>query len=90
MPIVWFLFPEVAGKPLEASPLLFSSDSVLVSANMKEYDRMMDEAGGNIAIASRRLLDDVDRENSEPEKGNVLPIKEGQSTIDVDEISAQS
>jgi MFS family permease len=90
MPIVWFLFPEVAGKPLEASPLLFSSDSVLVSANMKEYDRMMDEAGGNIAIAARRLLDDVDRENSEPEKGNVLPIKEGQSTVDVDEISAQS
>jgi MFS family permease len=72
MPLVWFLFPEVAGKPLEAVTLLFSADSVLVRDNVREYERMMDQAGGDVAVATRRLLDSVDRENGEPEKGQAM------------------
>ena len=59
-PIVWFFYPEVAGKSLEEINLLFTSDSVLVSNNMMEYERRVDQAGGNVAIAARKLLDEVD------------------------------
>jgi hypothetical protein len=45
--------------------LLFASPSLLVSANKAEYDRMIDEAGGNIAVAERRLFDSVDVEVKE-------------------------
>ena len=60
MPIVWFFYPEVAGRSLEEVNLLFTSESLLVSENMKEYHRSVAEAGGNIAVAARRLLDEVD------------------------------
>ena len=60
MPFVYFLYPEVSGRSLEEIDLLFTSDSVLVSKNMAEYDRRIAEAGGNIAVAARRLLDEVD------------------------------
>ncbi|KAJ5791961.1 uncharacterized protein N7503_007939 [Penicillium pulvis] len=60
MPLVWFFYPEVAGRSLEEINLLFTSESLLVSKNMAEYHRRINEAGGNIAVASRRLLDEVD------------------------------
>jgi MFS family permease len=60
LPIVWYFYPEVAGKSLEEINLLFTSDSLFVSENMKEYQRRLDEAGGNVAVAARRLLDEVD------------------------------
>ena len=60
MPIVWFLYPEVAGRSLEEMNLIFTSESLLVSENMKEYNRRVAEAGGNIAVAARQLLDEVD------------------------------
>jgi MFS family permease len=60
MPLVHFFYPEVAGRSLEEVNLLFTSDSQLVSKNMKEYHRRIDEAGGNVAVAARRLLDEVD------------------------------
>lgn len=60
MPLVYFFFPEVAKLSLEEISLLFTSDSLLVTENMKEYDRRLDEAGGNVAVAARRLLDEVD------------------------------
>jgi len=60
MPLVWFFYPEVAGRSLEEVNLLFTSESLLVSKNMKEYHRRVDEAGGNVAVAARRLLDEVD------------------------------
>lgn len=60
MPLVWFCCPEVAGRSLEEVNLLFTSESRLVSKNMQEYHRRVDEAGGNIAVAARRLLDEVD------------------------------
>lgn len=60
MPIVWFLFPESAKRSLEEMNLLFTSESLLVSANMREYRRRIDDAGGDIAVASRVLLDEVE------------------------------
>ncbi|KAK4094074.1 hypothetical protein Purlil1_1565 [Purpureocillium lilacinum] len=60
LPIIWLFYPEVAGRSLEEVSLLFTSDSPLVSRNMKEYHRRIDEAGGNVAVAARRLLDEVD------------------------------
>jgi hypothetical protein len=42
--------------------LLFAADSILVSENKREYDRMVSEAGGNIAVAERRLFESVDAE----------------------------
>ena len=59
MPIVWFFYPEVAGRSLEEVNLLFTSESLLVSKNMEEYHRRIGEAGGNVAVAARMLLDEV-------------------------------
>lgn len=60
MPLVWFFFPEVSKKSLEEINLLFTSNSLLVSKNMEEYERRLAEAGGDVAVASRQLLDEVD------------------------------
>ncbi|KAK1248654.1 hypothetical protein MKX08_006874 [Trichoderma sp. CBMAI-0020] len=59
-PIVWLVFPELANRTLEEISLLFTSDSLLASENMKEYHRRIGEAGGNTAVAARQLLDEVD------------------------------
>jgi len=59
-PIIWYIYPEVAGKSLEEINLLFTSDSLFVSANMKEYYRRLDEAGGNVALAERKLFEELD------------------------------
>lgn len=64
MPIIHFFYPETAGRSLEEVDLLFTSDSPLVSRNMAEYDRRLAEAGGNIAVAARKLLDEVDGETN--------------------------
>ncbi|KAF4332807.1 sugar transport STP1 [Fusarium beomiforme] len=60
MPLIWFFFPEVSQKSLEEINLLFTSNSLLVSENMKEYHRRLAEAEGDVAVASRQLLDEVD------------------------------
>lgn len=60
MPIIHFFYVETAGRTLEEITLLFSADSPFVSANMAEYHRRIAEAGGNVAVAARRLLDEVD------------------------------
>ncbi|KAA6415066.1 MAG: Sugar transporter STL1 [Lasallia pustulata] len=60
MPIIWFIYPEPANKTLEEVNLLFTSDSLLVGKNMADYRRLVDEAGGNITVAERRLLDSID------------------------------
>lgn len=65
MPIIWFMYPEPANKTLEEVEFLFISYSLLISKNMAEYRRLVDEAGGNIAVAERRLLDSVDAEFAE-------------------------
>ncbi|KAL4731037.1 hypothetical protein ACLX1H_003079 [Fusarium chlamydosporum] len=60
MPLIWFFFPEVSQKSLEEINLLFTSNSLLVSENMKEYHRRLDEANGDVAVASRLLIHEVD------------------------------
>lgn len=59
-PVIWLIYPELANRTLEEISLLFTSDSLLASENMKEYHRRIDEAGGNTAVAARQLLDEVD------------------------------
>ncbi len=59
-PIIYLFYPEVANKTLEEIDLLFTSNSLLVKKNMQEYNRRVAEAGGNVAVAARRLLDEVD------------------------------
>lgn len=90
MPIVWFFYPEVAGRSLEEVNLLFTSESLLVSKNMEEYHRRVAEAGGNIAVAARRLLDEVDGTTNldprrvlgaEGEKNRSLLVEEMPNTV---------
>lgn len=83
MPIIWYIYPEVAGRTLEEVNLLFTADSLLASANMKEYHRLLDEAGGNVAVAERRLFDSVDAEFAEKDvrAGIVSRAEEGKTNM---------
>jgi MFS family permease len=81
MPIIHFFYPETAGRSLEEVDLLFTSDSLLVSKNMAEYNRRIAEAGGNVAVAARRLLDEVNGEgNLDPRRISVVSIENGHVT----------
>lgn len=59
-PIIYFFYPEVAGKSLEEVNLLFTSDSLLVDKNMAAYRARLDAANGSVALAARNLFDEVD------------------------------
>lgn len=59
-PIIYFLFPEVANRSLEEVNLLFTSDSLLVKKNMIAYHERLEAANGQVAVAARRLFDEVD------------------------------
>ena len=85
MPLVWFFYPEVAGKTLEEVNLLFTSESPFVQPNMKEYHRLIDEAGGNVTVAERRLFDSVDAENHEGDearRAGAYTVEEGKMGSD--------
>ncbi|KAI4129515.1 MAG: hypothetical protein LQ347_003748 [Umbilicaria vellea] len=60
LPLVYFFFPEAKGRTLEEINLLFAAESPLASANEQEYHRLLDEAGGNVAVAERRMMEDMD------------------------------
>lgn len=78
MPIIHFFYPETAGRSLEEVDLLFSSDSLLVSKNMAEYDRRVVEAGGSVVVAARKLLNEVDSENFlDPQSLSVVDVEGG-------------
>lgn len=80
-PIVWLIYPEVAGKSLEDVSLLFTSDSILVSENMKEYHRLKSEAGGSVALAVSNLLAEVEESNaSSAGSGNMQKLEDGTDT----------
>ncbi|RGP81175.1 hypothetical protein FLONG3_712 [Fusarium longipes] len=66
MPLIWFFFPEVSQKSLEEINLLFTSNSLFVSDNMKEYHRRLAEADGDVSVASRHLLHEVDGFTQQP------------------------
>ncbi|KAK5271443.1 hypothetical protein LTR99_001401 [Exophiala xenobiotica] len=74
MPLVWFFYVETAGCSLEEINLLFAHDSILASKNMAEYKRRVAEAGGNKAVAARRLLDEVDG-LTELDPARVIPLE---------------
>jgi hypothetical protein len=78
---VWFFYPETAGRSLEEMNLMFASDSPLVSKNMAEYHRMVDAAGGNVALAARRLLDEVDAGNAEKDARADMMVEEGKGGV---------
>jgi MFS family permease len=59
-PIIYFFYPEVAQKSLEEVNLLFTSDSLLVSKNVAAYRARLEEAHGDVALAARKLFDEVD------------------------------
>ena len=81
-PIIYFFYPETANRSLEEMNLIFTSDSWLVSENMKEYDRHIAAAGGNIAVAARALLDGVDGETHLDPRRIIAREEEGEmSTV---------
>lgn len=80
MPIIHFFYPETAGRSLEEVDLLFTSDSPFVSKNMAEYNRRVADAGGSIAVAARRLLDEVDGQTDlDPRRVSVTDAEYGMS-----------
>ena len=64
IPLIYFFYVETAGRSLEEVNLLFTSDSQFVKANMREYERRLDDAGGNVAVAARRLIEEVDGDDA--------------------------
>ncbi|KAJ9612480.1 hypothetical protein H2200_004077 [Cladophialophora chaetospira] len=60
LPLVFFFFPETLGRSLEEVNLIFAAQSPYVSANEKEYSRRLAEAGGDVTVAERRLLEEID------------------------------
>ncbi|GJN70047.1 hypothetical protein PLICBS_004099 [Purpureocillium lilacinum] len=81
IPAVYFIYPETNGRSLEEMNLLFASPSLLVSANKREYDRMLNEAGGNVAVAERRLFDSADAETKEiDDRADFLSTSEKEMT----------
>lgn len=62
MPIIHLFFPETARRSLEEIDLIFVNNSLLVRKNMVEHDQLVAEAGGNVAVAARKLLDEVNGE----------------------------
>lgn len=69
IPLIYFFYVETAGRSLEEVNLLFTSDSQFVKANMKEYERRLAEAGGNVAVAEKKLIYEVDGEDTATTSG---------------------
>lgn len=58
-PIIYLLYPETANRSLEEINLLFTSKSPLVKKNMQAYAARLEAAGGDLALAERKLMDEV-------------------------------
>ena len=64
LPLVYLYFPETWGRSLEEVNLLFAAPSSYVSANEKEYRRRIADAGGDVTVAEKRLLEEIDGRHS--------------------------
>ena len=78
LPLVYLFFPETLGRSLEEINLLFAAQSPLVKANEAEYRRRMADAGGNVAVAERRLVEEIHgsaekHESASDEEAAVVP-----------------
>ncbi|KAF3035573.1 hypothetical protein E8E12_005534 [Didymella heteroderae] len=60
LPIIYFFYVEPAGRSLEEVNLLFTSDSPFVNRNVEQYEIRVAAAGGNTAVAARRLMEEVE------------------------------
>jgi MFS family permease len=76
LPVIYFLYPEVAGRSLEEINLLFTSNSFLAQKNVARFQRLIDDAGGNVAVAARRFLDSVDAQYNESGENAVIVEEE--------------
>lgn len=86
-PIIYFFYPEVANKSLEEVNLLFTSDSLLVSKNMDAYHARLQEAGGDVALAARRLFAEVDAyEHSETGYADSSSEKKDLETVTAEKV----
>ena len=60
LPLVYYFFPETNGRSLEEVNLLFAAESPFVKPNEERFREMVAAAGGDIAKAERRLMEEVD------------------------------
>lgn len=79
-PNMYFFYPETANRSPEEMNLIFTSESWLVSENMREYDRRIVAAGGNVAVAARALLDEVDGETHLDPRRIIAGDEEGEKS----------
>ena len=87
-PIIYLFYPEVASKTLEEVNLLFTSESLLVKKNMAAYHARLDAANGNVAVAARKLFDEVDglEHNQEGHGGESDSDKNLSDTVTVEKV----
>jgi sugar porter (SP) family MFS transporter len=92
LPLTYFFLPETANRSLEEINLLFTLNTPLVSKNEAAYTRRIEEAGGNVAVAERRLLDSVNEQYSEKGSGSGTPQSGGppSDVFDVDDGSQKA
>ena len=90
MPVIWLLYPEVAGKTLQEANLLFTSNSIFASENVKECQRMIDDAGGNLAPASCRLMESVEAEFPDDEEKSAPAFASKKAAAHIESASTSS
>ena len=75
LPLVYFFFPETNGRTLEEINLLFSAKSMFVGPNERAFRETLEQAGGNVAVAERRMMEEVDALAGEVEGKSVGDIE---------------
>ena len=58
--MIYLFYPETRGRTLEESNLLFAAKIRCLTADEAEFRMLLEKAGGNLAVAERRLMDEVD------------------------------
>jgi sugar porter (SP) family MFS transporter len=92
LPLTYFFLPETANRSLEEINLLFTLNNPFVSKNEAAYRKRIEEAGGNVAVAERRLLDSVNDQYSEKgsSQGSPESGEGGTDIFDVDDNSEKA